>query len=262
EHIYVKVNSMTSISTELPFSYYSLPYCTPSMGIRKSEENIGQLLMGDQIANSPYRFRMNVNESIFLCTTHPLNKHEVKLLRQRTRDSYQVNMILDSLPVMSVQEMHGMRFQDDDYIINHLKFKVFIHESKNSAYEIVGFEVVPCSVIYEPEKMMKRHFYDKVPSVNCASDFKSSQTIREQERISFTYEVEFVKSDTKWESRWDVYLKMESPRPWFSIINSLIVIFSAGIVFVILLSRVRGDLTRYEELEKEPQTQMNEELSG
>ncbi|PWA74423.1 Nonaspanin (TM9SF) [Artemisia annua] len=275
EHLYVKVNSLTSILTELPFSYYSLPYCTPSEGIRKSEENIGQLLMGDQIANSPYRFRMNVNESIYLCTTHALNKHEVKLLRQRTRDLYQVNMILDSLPVMRVQEMHGMRLQwmgfpvgisqfkrDNDYIINHLKFKVFIHESRTSGYEIVGFEVVPCSVIYEPEKMMKRHFHDKVPSVNCPSDFISSQPIREQERISFTYEVEFVKSDTKWESRWDAYLKMESPRPWFSIFNSLIVIFSAGIVFVILLSRVRGDLTRYEELDKEPQAQMNEELSG
>ncbi|KAK8650821.1 hypothetical protein V6N13_140445 [Hibiscus sabdariffa] len=50
---------------------------------------------------------------------------------------------------------------------------------------------------------------------------------------------------------------------WFSILNSLMVItFLAGIVFVIFLRTVRRDLTRYEELDKEAQEQMNEELSG
>lgn len=44
--------------------------------------------------------------------------------------------------------------------------------------------------------------------------------------------------------------------------NSLVVIFFlAGIVFVIFL-RIRRDLTRYEDLDKETQAQMNEELSG
>ncbi|MCD9559470.1 hypothetical protein HAX54_017429 [Datura stramonium] len=50
---------------------------------------------------------------------------------------------------------------------------------------------------------------------------------------------------------------------WFSILNSLMVIFFlAGIVFVIFLRTVRRDLTKYEELDKEAQAQMNEELSG
>ncbi|KAI4374261.1 hypothetical protein MLD38_012273 [Melastoma candidum] len=33
--IYAKVNSLTSIETELPFSYYSLPYCQPKDGLRR-----------------------------------------------------------------------------------------------------------------------------------------------------------------------------------------------------------------------------------
>ena len=37
--------------------------------------------------------------------------------------------------------------------------------------------------------------------------------------------------------------------------------FLAGIVFVIFLRTVRRDFTRYEELDKEAQAQMNEELS-
>ncbi|WCJ37306.1 Transmembrane 9 superfamily member 12 [Euphorbia peplus] len=301
EPIIAKVNSLTSIETELPYGYYSLPYCKPPGGVKNSAENLGELLMGDQIDNSPYRFKMNTNESLFLCTTPPLSEHEVKLLKQRTRDLYQVNMILDNLPAMRYAKQNGINIQwtgfpvgytpqssNDDYIINHLKFTVLVHEyegtgvqiigtgeegmgviseadkQKASGFEIVGFEVVPCSVKYDPEAMSKLHIYDPIAKVNCPMDLDKSQIIREQERVSFTYEVEFVKSDIRWPSRWDAYLKMEGARVhWFSILNSLMVIFFlAGIVFVIFLRTVRRDLTRYEELDKEAQAQMNEELSG
>lgn len=300
DSIFAKVNSLTSIVTELPFSYYSLPYCLPLDGIKKSAENLGELLMGDQIDNSPYRFRMRLNESVYLCTTKPLNEHEVKLLKQRTHDLYQVNMILDDLPVMRFETQKGQMFQwtgfpvgftsqqgYDDYIINHLKFKVLVHEyegsgveiigtgeeglgvisetdkGKASGYEIVGFEVFPCSVKRDPEAMKKLKMYDTIDSISSPSELDKYQMIREHEQISFTYEVEFVRSNIRWPSRWDAYLRMEGARVhWFSILNSLMVIFFlAGIVFVIFL-RTRRDLTRYEELDKEAQAQMNEELLG
>eukprot|EP00262_Sarcandra_glabra_P019757 TRINITY_DN7597_c0_g2_i1.p1 TRINITY_DN7597_c0_g2~~TRINITY_DN7597_c0_g2_i1.p1 ORF type:complete len:664 (-),score=73.92 TRINITY_DN7597_c0_g2_i1:262-2253(-) len=301
--ISVKVNSLTSIETELPFSYYSLPYCKPHEGIKKSAENLGELLMGDQIDNSPYVFRMNVNESLYLCTSNSLTEHDVKLLKQRTRDLYQVNMILDNLPVRRFAKQNGLTIQwtgfpigytptqsNEDYIINHLKFKVFVHEYEGSrmqiigtgeegmgvitetknnvggpnVYEIVGFEVAPCSVKRDPGAMSKLNRYDKIDPPNCILDPEKSQIIREREKVTFTYEVEFFKSDVTWPSRWDAYLKMDGARVhWFSILNSLMVIsFLAGIVFVIFLRTVRRDLTRYEELDKEAQAQMNEELSG
>ncbi|KAL5972317.1 Transmembrane 9 superfamily member 12 [Asimina triloba] len=301
EEIYAKVNSLTSIETELPFSYYSLPYCRPDGGIKKSAENLGELLMGDQIDNSPYRFHMNVNESVYLCTTHPLNEEEANLLKQRARDMYQVNMILDNLPVMRFAQQNGISIQwtgfpvgfsppgsSDVYIINHLKFTILVHEyegsgveiigtgeegmgvisetdkKKASGYEIVGFQVVPCSVKRDPNAMSKLKRYDHADPVNCPLELDKSQIIQEQAKITFTYEVEFVKSDIRWPSRWDAYLKMDGARVhWFSILNSLMVIFFlAGIVFVIFLRTVRRDLTRYEELDKEAQAQMNEELSG
>lgn len=301
ERIFAKVNSLTSIETELPFGYYTLPYCQPDGGIKKSAENLGELLMGDQIDNSPYRFQMNVNETVYLCTTPPLKENEVKLLKQRTRDLYQVNMILDNLPAMRYSRQNDVSIQwtgypvgftqnnNDDYIINHLKFKVLVHEyegsgveiigtgeegmgvistdadkKKASGFEIVGFEVIPCSVKHDPEAMLKHKIYDSIDPVTCPSELDKSQIIREQEKVSFTYDVEFVKSDIRWPSRWDAYLKMEGARVhWFSILNSVMVIFFlAGIVFVIFLRTVRRDLTRYEELDKESQAQMNEELSG
>lgn len=295
----VKVNSLTSIETELPFSYYSLPYCQPPKGPQKSAENLGELLMGDQIESSPYIFHMNMNESVYLCTTKPLNEQEVKVLKQRIDDLYQVNLILDNLPVMRYTKQNGITIkwtgfpvggydqEKNHYIINHLKFKVLVHEyedsgfnligagdegmgavpaeenaNKKSGFEVVGFEVVPCTVKRDPAVMSKNDMYAKIPTVQCEQEMQ--QVIKEQEQISFTYEVVFEKSEIRWPSRWDAYLKMEGARVhWFSILNSLMVIsFLAGIVFVIFLRTVRRDLTKYEELDKEAQAQMAEELSG
>jgi hypothetical protein len=57
-------------------------------------------------------------------------------------------------------------------------------------------------------------------------------------------------------------MKMDGAKVhWFSIMNSMMaVFFLAGIVFVTFLRIVRMDLTRYEEMDKEAQAQMNEEL--
>jgi transmembrane 9 superfamily member 2/4 len=90
ELVSAKVNSLTSLETEVPFSYYSLPYCKPPEGVKKSVENLGEILMGDQIDNSPYRFRVNVNESMYLYTTDPLTKEQAELLKERARNLYQV----------------------------------------------------------------------------------------------------------------------------------------------------------------------------
>lgn len=277
EVISAKVNSLTSIETELPFSYYSLPYCKPLDGVKKSAENLGEILMGDQIDNSPYRFQVNVNESVFLCTTDPLTKEQAELLKRRARDLYQVNMVLDNLPVMQFTEQNGVIIQwtgfpvgynpigsNEDYITNHLKFRVLVHQyqaqgdvvvtsedgvamvesDRKSGFQIVGFEVVPCSVRRDPESMSKLKMYDKVDSVNCPLELEKSQAIRENERITFTYEVEYVKSNIKWPSRWDAYLKMDGANVhWFSIMNSMMVcrsVTSRGHPWRRGIHRIRG----------------------
>ncbi|MCO5603793.1 hypothetical protein L7F22_057945 [Adiantum nelumboides] len=296
----VMVNSLTSIETELPYSYYSLPYCLPQGGEKHSPENLGELLMGDRIENSPYKFHMNVNESsVFLCTSRKLSADTVKMLKQRIADLYQVNIMLDNLPAIryvkvgdynlsltgfpvGYQEEGGLK---QHFIVNHLKFTVLIHEYEDtgvnapmgtgdgldvvstggggSGFQVVGFEVTPCSFRHDKDSFSKLNMYEKIsPPVNC--DEGPQQPVQEGEQITFSYDVTFMKSDIRWPSRWDAYLKMEGARVhWFSILNSLMVIaFLAGIVFVIFLRTVRRDLTKYEELDKEAQAQMTEELSG
>ena len=49
----IKVNKLTSIKTQLPYEYYSLDYCKPQK-IENVAENLGEVLRGDRIENSPY----------------------------------------------------------------------------------------------------------------------------------------------------------------------------------------------------------------
>ncbi|MBA0593920.1 hypothetical protein Gorai_010846 [Gossypium raimondii] len=139
-YLSVKVNSLTSIDTEMSFSYYSLPFCKPKEGVKDGAENLGELLMGDRIENSPYMFKMYTNETeIFLCQSNKLSADDFKLLKERNDEMYQVNLILDNLTAIRYTKKEGfmlrwteypagVNIQDAYYVFNHLKFKVLVHK--------------------------------------------------------------------------------------------------------------------------------------
>ena len=58
----VKVNQLSSIKTQLPYSYYSLPFCRPGT-IVDSAENLGEVLRGDRIENSLYVVSLRASTS-------------------------------------------------------------------------------------------------------------------------------------------------------------------------------------------------------
>ena len=51
------MNKLSSIKTQLPYEYYSLPYCRPEK-IVHSAEHLGEVLRGDRIENSLYQVCM------------------------------------------------------------------------------------------------------------------------------------------------------------------------------------------------------------
>lgn len=63
---------MVSSETELPYNYYSLPFCKPAEGVRKSINSVnpGTILMGSRIENSPYNFSMLVSVHCSLSHSH------------------------------------------------------------------------------------------------------------------------------------------------------------------------------------------------
>lgn len=58
-----QVSSLTSFDTELPYDYYSMPFCKPGDGVKKAANtaNPGTILEGIRIENSPYNFTMKVS---------------------------------------------------------------------------------------------------------------------------------------------------------------------------------------------------------
>lgn len=63
----LKVNKLTSSKTQLPYDYYALPFCKPEK-IEYAAENLGEILTGNSIENSPYEISFLKEESCkFLC---------------------------------------------------------------------------------------------------------------------------------------------------------------------------------------------------
>lgn len=74
EPIDLSVNKLTSVHTQLPLRYFDLPFCRPQRlvegkwvdDIQDARENLGEILLGDVIENSPYLVR---------CFIHILRVH-------------------------------------------------------------------------------------------------------------------------------------------------------------------------------------------
>lgn len=147
QQLQAEVNSLTSAETELPFDYYSLPFCAPAEGTRKSLNSInpGTILMGSRIQNSPYNYTMLVEErGKLVCQPdgyYPsLTDGDVTDLNEKIDQRYRVRLILDNLPVTtydleenpeSVRPGYEVGYEKDGkhYVNNHLMFKILVHQT-------------------------------------------------------------------------------------------------------------------------------------
>ncbi|EDV58647.1 transmembrane 9 superfamily member 4 [Drosophila erecta] len=261
QKIDVKAVKMTSSRTQLPYQYYSLRFCYPKNGtlIFKSE-NLGEVLRGDRIVNTPYEVRMNQQVNCrLLCNQkdRPLtwSKEDSGLVAERIQHEYFVHLLVDNLPVATrivsvnnpaeVTYEHGYRLGqvdgDNIYINNHLKFILSYHMHSKDKYRVVGFEVETVSVSH---KELKFH------GDTCNfPDSARPQLVNPngETQLYFTYSVEWKESKVSWASRWDIYLGMRDVQiHWFSIINSLVVVFFlSGILTMIMIRTLRRDIARY-----------------
>jgi len=281
DELQVKVNKLSSIKTQLPYDYYSLNYCKPKT-IVNSAENLGEVLRGDRIENSPYVFHMREEKLCNYVCRIKLDAKSAKNFKEKIDDEYRVNMILDNLPVAVARQRadgtlvtsyeHGFRVgfkasyagstEERYFIHNHLSFEVKFHkDSEADSARIVGFEVTPYSVKHEFEQPWSE---DNPRLTTCnpntkhyVSQTNSPQEVDEGKDIIFTYDVSFKESPIKWASRWDTYLLMTDDQiHWFSIINSLmIVLFLSGMVAMIMMRTLYRDISNYNQLETQDEAQ-------
>ncbi|EFN55304.1 hypothetical protein CHLNCDRAFT_134265 [Chlorella variabilis] len=149
--IQAEANSLVSSETEMPFDYYSMPFCEPPEGVQRATSTInpGTILLGIKIQNSPYNFTiMTKQQGLTVCNGEeypnhafpPLDQKQTKMLKDKIRQQYRVRLILDNLPITtydleldpeSVRPGYEVGYQVDDkyYVNNHLMFKVLVHET-------------------------------------------------------------------------------------------------------------------------------------
>ncbi|XP_057433496.1 transmembrane 9 superfamily member 8 [Lotus japonicus] len=281
DQLQVKVNKLSSIKTQLPYSYYSLPYCAPKK-IQDSAENLGEVLRGDRIENSRYVFKMREPEMCNIVCKIKLDAKTAKAFKEKINDEYRVNMILDNLPLVvpikrndqdstvyqlgfhvGLKGQYSGSKEEKFFIHNHLAFTVKYHRDvQTESARIVGFEVKPFSVKHEYEQ--GQWLEKKTRLTTCDPHAKHTvinsntpQEVEENKEIIFTYDVDFQESDVKWASRWDAYLLMNDDQiHWFSIVNSLmIVLFLSGMVAMIMLRTLYRDIAKYNELETQEEAQ-------
>merc|ERR1740138_1154283 len=105
EKVDIKVNKLTSTKTQLPYDFYSLPFCKPE-SVTNAVENLGEVLHGSVIQNSPYDIFMGKTDFKVLCRVE-LNPKESALLAKRIKEDYRVHLIMDNLPAATkmIREM-------------------------------------------------------------------------------------------------------------------------------------------------------------
>ena len=172
EVVEVKAVKMTSIKTQLPYEYYSLPFCRPKKGIVYKAENLGEILRGDRIVNTAYDVYMKKPQSCKqLCNDIVLTKSQALLVSQRIKEAYSVHLLVDNLPSATkfhsldskdVQYEHGIRLgfvrDQNAYLNNHLSLTIMYNTDDHDLYRVVGFEVQPRSVTYEEASACENGF--------------------------------------------------------------------------------------------------------
>ncbi|GMH13731.1 hypothetical protein Nepgr_015572 [Nepenthes gracilis] len=71
---------------------------------RKVEKNLGEVLHGDRIENSVYSFKMREEQMCQIACRVELDAEAAKNFKEKIDDEYQVNMILDNLPVAVLRQ--------------------------------------------------------------------------------------------------------------------------------------------------------------
>tara|TARA_B110001452_G_scaffold203778_1_gene173753 strand:- start:1044 stop:1775 length:732 start_codon:yes stop_codon:yes gene_type:complete len=164
------VHKLSSPKTHLPYDYYSLPFCEPPGGKIRVAENLGEVLHGSIIQNSPYEVLMGKSEFKVCCLSKLTRAQKTNLVAKVKKD-YRIHMIMDNLPAATKmiaempdgtkKDMYDRGFRlgfigSKDipgtdpgvaYVNNHLRFIVKYHKSDTfTGARIVGFEVEAYSV--------------------------------------------------------------------------------------------------------------------
>ena len=97
EGVKIKVNKLDSVLTQLPYDYYQLPFCKPGDGVKKDAENLGEILTGDSIENSPYKVEMMLPSECNALCKKTYSKKDLHEFATKIDEKYRVNLLSKSI---------------------------------------------------------------------------------------------------------------------------------------------------------------------
>uniref|UniRef100_A0A3Q2I6V2 Transmembrane 9 superfamily member n=1 Tax=Equus caballus TaxID=9796 RepID=A0A3Q2I6V2_HORSE len=178
------VNRLDSVESVLPYEYTAFDFCQASEGKRPSE-NLGQVLFGERIEPSPYKFTFNKEDTCKLVCTKTYHtekaedKQKLEFLKKSMLLNYQHHWIVDNMPVTWCYDVEdGQRFcnpgfpigcyitdkghakdacvinsefheRDTFYIFNHVDIKIYYHvvETGSMGARLVAAKLEPKSIM-------------------------------------------------------------------------------------------------------------------
>uniref|UniRef100_A0A4W5QTL5 Transmembrane 9 superfamily member n=1 Tax=Hucho hucho TaxID=62062 RepID=A0A4W5QTL5_9TELE len=261
---YLFVNRLDSVESVLPYEYDVFDFCK-DVDERRPSENLGQVLFGERIETSPYKFSFKKNVKCQkLCTKtyvkdKPMDKNMLDFLKRGMQLNYQHHWIVDNMPVTWCYDVEdsqkycnpgfpiGCLVTTDGrvkdacvinsefnkkntfYIFNHVAIKITYHNGEGEGWR--GARLVGATL--EPKRIF----------INCSIAALELIVSNASEN-----------NNIKWASRWD-YILVSMPHTniqWFSIMNSLvIVLFLSGMVAMIMLRTLHKDIARYNQVDQE-----------
>uniref|UniRef100_A0A673GXF1 Transmembrane 9 superfamily member n=1 Tax=Sinocyclocheilus rhinocerous TaxID=307959 RepID=A0A673GXF1_9TELE len=258
------VNRLDSVESVLPYEYTAFDFCADQSEKRPSE-NLGQVLFGERIEPSPYKFSFKKNldcQSVCLKsynTEKTEDKAKLEFLKKGMLLNYQHHWIVDNMPVTWCYDVEDNQkfcnpgfpigcyvtdtgrakdacvvnadFNDKDtfYIFNHVDITIFYHMVENEA---AGARLVAAKL--EP----KSYKHTNLEKPDCTGPPMSlGNKFNGDIKIPYTYSVKSLVSR---------YVLFSAA----SIMNSLvIVLFLSGMVAMIMLRTLHKDIARYNQMD-------------
>uniref|UniRef100_A0AAR2JSC6 Transmembrane 9 superfamily member n=1 Tax=Pygocentrus nattereri TaxID=42514 RepID=A0AAR2JSC6_PYGNA len=275
------VNRLDSVESVLPYEYDVFDFCQDEEEKRPSE-NLGQVLFGERIETSPYRFTFKKDEACQkVCTksydTAKLeDKANLDFLKRGMQLNYQHHWIVDNMPVTWCYDVEDnqkycnpgfpigclvtaegrpkdacvinseFNKKNTFYVFNHVDITITYHSGEHENWNgarLVSARLEPKSVKHSSENSQTC----QGPPMEIPGEFSSNLN------LTYSYSVTFEANLIKWASRWD-YILVSMPHTniqWFSIMNSLvIVLFLSGMVAMIMLRTLHKDIARYNQVDQ------------
>ncbi|NWS53351.1 TM9S2 protein, partial [Chunga burmeisteri] len=241
------VNRLDSVESVLPYEYDAFDFCQDTEEKRPSE-NLGQVLFGERIASSPYKFTFKKQETCKkVCTRsydpgNSADKSKLAFLKKGMQLNYQHHWIIDNMPVTWCYDVEdGQKYcnpgfpigcfvtpdgrvkdacvinsefnkKNTFYLFNHVDITIMYHSGKDENWpgaRLVMARLRPQSYKHTDENNLSC----EGPPMEIPGEFTNKLN------LIYTYSVTFEeKNNIKWASRWD-YILESMPHTniqWFS----------------------------------------------